>query len=78
MEEILKELIKELREIIEYLWNENADLKAQNAAVLAHSVERDQTIANPTKTVEYLKRKFYGSSSERPKEDEPAEAGSSL
>lgn len=69
MEEILRELVEQLKETIEYLRKDNESLKEQNAALLTQFSESTQTIANLQETVEYLKRKLYGSSSEKTKED---------
>lgn len=66
MADLNAELIKTLKETNEYLRSENEKLLKQMS-------ELNQNIANLQETIDYLKRKLYGTSSERSSKDVPGQ-----
>ena len=64
MSDINEELVTMLKETNEYLRSENEKLLNQIS-------ELNQNIANLQETIDYLKRKMYGTSSEKTSKDVP-------
>lgn len=54
-----------LKSMVEHLQKENEELRKTNQEQLEQMKQLNQSIANLTETVEYLKRKLYGRSSEK-------------
>ncbi len=54
-----------LKSMVEHLQKENEELRKTNQEQLEQIKQLNQSIANLTETVEYLKRKLYGRSSKK-------------
>ena len=65
MEDLQRELIKQLKETNEYLLKALESEKEEKEELSLRIGELSQTIANLNETVEYLKRKLYGKSAEK-------------
>lgn len=63
------ELVQLLKETIAYLKKENESLRKANGELLGQIQELNQTAANLNETIEYLKRKLFGTSREKQEED---------
>ena len=59
------DMMRLMQGMIEHLQKENEDLRNTNREQLEQMKQLNQNIANLTETVEYLKRKLYGKSSEK-------------
>lgn len=59
------EMAQLLKSMVEHLQKENEELRKTNQEQLEQMKQLNQSIANLTETVEYLKRKLYGRSSEK-------------
>ena len=70
MADLQLELAKQFNETIEYLRKDLEAAREQNNALIEQNKELIQTVANLNETIDYLKRKLYGKSSEKKKSDD--------